>query len=142
MKRSRRGATWLGLGMSTVLTVTAVAQSERKLSINAVMHKQYTVSRAPYLVIKKELAGTKLDWKKVRDASKTFGTLAIALQKNRPPSGEADSWKKLTDEHLGTAKALAEAAEAKDKRALAEVHRKVAESCKACHAVHRSRGGG
>ena len=140
MKVSTTVAAWLGVGLSAVCTVTVLAQSERKMSINAVMHKQYTVSKAPFVLIKKELAGERPDWKKVRDASKSFETLARSLQKNEPPWGEKASWKNFTDEHLGAAKALEDAAEARDKDAVMAVHRKLAASCKACHAAHRSRG--
>jgi cytochrome c556 len=140
MKASTTIAAWLGVGLSAAFTVSVVAQSERKLSINAVMHKQYTVSKAPFVLIKKELAGEHPDWKKVRDASRSFATLARALEKNEPPWGEKASWKTFTDDHLGSAKALEDAAQARDKDAVMAVHRKLAASCKACHAAHRYRG--
>jgi cytochrome c556 len=141
MKAPAAGRPCLVVGLAATLSVAA-AQGERKLSINAVMHKQSTVSKAPFVVVKKELAGATPDWDKVRNATKSFAALAVALQKNGPPSGEEASWKRFTDEHLTTAKAFDEAAQTRDKDAVMSIHRKLAAACKACHTAHRVRGGG
>jgi hypothetical protein len=140
MKRILSGARLLVVGLPALLAVTAVAEGERKPSIRAVMHKEYTVSRAPFLVIKKELDSETPDWEKVRESARTFVTLAAALERNDPGDGDKESWKKLTELHLGDAKAMEDAAEARDKDAALVVHRRMAAACKACHAAHRLRG--
>jgi cytochrome c556 len=129
------------LAMVTMpLAHEASGDGDSKLSINAVMHKQYTVSRAPFKRIKKELAADDPDWDKVREATKNFVNLATALEKNEPTSGEKESWTRFTKQHFGDAKAMDDAAEARDKAAILTVHRRVGDSCKACHQAHRFRG--
>jgi cytochrome c556 len=140
MKRVMAGARLLVVGLPALLAVTAGAEGERKLSIRAVMHKEYTVSRAPFLVIKKELDSEATDWEKVREAAGTFVTLAAALEKNDPGDGDKASWKKFTELHTGDVRAMGDAAEARDKDAARAVHRRLAAACNACHDAHRSRG--
>jgi cytochrome c556 len=140
MERFRSGAGLLLVGLPSLLAVTAGAEGERKLSIRAVMHKQYTVSRAPFVVIKKELDSEAPDWGKVREATQTFVSLAALLERNEPKWGEKESWKRFTDLHFGDARAMEDAAEARDKEAVKAVHRRLATACKACHDAHRYQG--
>ena len=105
--RSARGGVLLAMA-TTLLAVFAanagVTMEDVKLSINAVMHKEYTVSRAPFKQIKKELDRSDPDWEKVKGLTRTFVSLATALQKNEPTWGEKDSWTTFTKQHLDDAK--------------------------------------
>jgi cytochrome c556 len=139
MKRIVSGGGVVG-GISALLAVMAGSDEERALSIRAVMHKQYTVSNSPFVRIKKELNSDATDWEKVRDATKRFVNLATALEKNEPRWGEKESWKRLTGLHFGDAKAMAEAAEARDRDAVMVIHQRLATACKGCHNAHRFRG--
>jgi hypothetical protein len=114
----------------------------RTPSIRAVMHKQYTVSRSPFKAIKKELDAPSPDWEKVREAAERFGALAADLPKNTPLRGSPESWRLLVGRHLDDARAMRDAAEARDPETLRAAHRRVADSCNACHQAHRPREGG
>jgi cytochrome c556 len=128
----------LAVGVS--LAMTAGAEGERALSIRAVMHKQYTVKKAPFLLIKAELGSDSPDWEKVREASRTFAALGATLGQREPNWGELDSWKKFTDLHVADASALERAAVSEDRGAALATHGRLAAACKACHAAHRSDG--
>ena len=140
MKRVASRAGWRVAGVLAMWGVTAAAQGERTPSIMALMHKQYDVSRAPFVVVRKELASETPDWDKVQAATRSFATLAAALKKNTPRRGDQASWAKLTDLHLADARALDEAAAARDREGARAIHRRLAASCKACHDAHRFRG--
>jgi cytochrome c556 len=122
------------------LSVPVGAQGERGPSIRAVMHKQYTVKKAPFVLIKAELGSDAPDWEKVREATRSFSALAAILEHREPKWGDQASWKKFTDIHIGDAKAMDLAAEARDQPALRSVHGRLAAACKACHDVHRYNG--
>jgi hypothetical protein len=137
MKRVRAGAALLMVGIAAL---SAGADRERKLSIRAVMHKQYTVSNSPFVRIKKKLNSTTPDWEKVREATRIFASLAVDLQKSEPRWGERESWARFTGLHFGDAKAMDDAAEARDQGAVLVAHQRLAASCTACHNAHRYRG--
>jgi cytochrome c556 len=120
----------------------AVADGPSTPSIMALMHKQYTVSRAPFKILKRELDATAPDWEKAREASEKFGGLAADLAKNTPLSGTPDSWRRMVGQHLADARALDDAVRARDKAKLRAAHQRIADSCRTCHQAHRSRGGG
>jgi cytochrome c556 len=137
MKRLTYGAALL---VPALLGVTAGAEGERKLSIMAVMHKQYTVSRAPFVLIKKELDSEAPDWEKIHEQTRKFASLAGALEKNEARWGDKESWKRFISLHSADARAMDDAAEAREKNSLLVIHRRLATSCKACHNAHRYRG--
>src|SRR4051794_31253973 len=95
------GAGLLVLGVPMVLAVAGGAEPERTLSIRAIMHKQYTVTRAPFVLIKKELDSGTPDWEKVQELAGNFVNLAAGLEKNEPKWGDMESWKRFTDLHMG-----------------------------------------
>jgi cytochrome c556 len=104
------------------------------------MHKQYSVTKAPFVVIKKEMAAVEPDWPKVREATQKFLTLAVALEKNEPTIGEKSSWKTFIAAHMADAKAMDKAAETHDKATIVAAHRRLTAACTACHKAHRYRG--
>jgi len=69
-------------------------------------------------------SGTEEDAKKLHE-------MLVALSKNEPPRGEAESWKKLTEALVKAGKAAVEG----DKDAGAML--KKAANCKACHGKHK-----
>jgi cytochrome c556 len=121
-----------------LLAAALGADTERTPSIRAVMHKQYRVTRAPFLTIKKELESTTPDWDKVGEAARDFSVLAAALPKNEPKWGDQASWTRFTTLHIDDAKELQRAAGARDREALQTVHRRLETACKACHDAHRT----
>src|SRR5262245_56654425 len=139
--RPPRPAARLLFGLLLPPAALAAADGPRIPSIMAVMHKQNTVSRAPFKVVKKEMEARSPDWEAVREAGAKFGGLAAALAKNEPPEGSPESWRRSVDRHLADAKALEVAAASRDPAALRAAHQRIAESCTACHRAHRSRPG-
>lgn len=65
---------------------------------------------------------------------KAFGT---ALAANKPKKGSEDSWKTLSAKFADQTAAVAAAADKEDKAALATAAKEFADSCKACHSVHK-----
>src|SRR5260221_295707 len=104
---------WLLLAPPWLLAALA-ADGERTPSIMAMMHKQYTVSRAPFKIIRNEIDARSPDWAKMREASAKFVDLAGALAKNTPHEGTSESWRQLIDRHMADARAMSEAAETRD----------------------------
>lgn len=127
------------VGIGAILGAAAGVEGERVPSIRALMHKQYTVSNAPFDRIEEELEAEAPDWAKVREASKTFLDLAATLEKNTPRRGDEASWKRFTGRQYGDAKAMVDAAEARDEGAILAAHRRLAKACQACHDAHKFR---
>jgi len=126
------------LGPLALLAVALGADTKRIPSIRAVMQKQYRVTRAPFVLIKKELDSTMPDWEKAGEAAREFAALAAVLPKNEPKWGEKASWTRFTTLHIDDAKELERAAEARDREAVQTVHRRLETACKACHDAHRT----
>jgi cytochrome c556 len=120
-----------------LLAVLAAADGERVPSIRALMHKQYTVSSAPFKIIGREVDAQPPDWEKVRQAGEKFAALAATLAKHTPGEGSQESWRRLIDRHLADAKAIEGAAKSHDLAVLRDAHRRIAASCKTCHDAHR-----
>jgi hypothetical protein len=116
---------------------TFAAEGPRTPSIRAVMHKQYRVTRAPFVIIKKELDSAMPDWDKVAEAAREFVALAAYLDKNEPKWGEKESWQQFTALHMKEAKEMERAADERDRAALSAVHHRIGTACDACHDAHR-----
>jgi hypothetical protein len=125
-------------GPLAVVGLGLAAEAERELSIRAVMHKQYRVTRAPFVMIKKELDAPAPDWDRIGEAAHEFTALAAALDKNEPKWGDKESWLRFTAVHHGDAREMERAADAHDGAALRAVHRRVETACKGCHDAHRT----
>jgi hypothetical protein len=134
----KTSASWRPVaGLFTLATIGLASEAERTPSIRALMQKQYRVTFAPFKLIEKQLAAPEPDWEKVTEAAGDFVTLAAHLEKNEPKWGEKESWLRFTTLHMNDAKALANAAQARDRAALQVVHRRIETACNACHDAHR-----
>jgi hypothetical protein len=138
MKSIVSRAGFLIMGVPALLVIAGGAEADRTPSIRALMHKQYRVTRAPFVLIKKELDSKAPDWEKVDEAAKEFVALAAQLEKNAPKWGEEESWKRFTALHVADAKAMEHAAGEHDRAAMQLVHRRLETACKACHDAHRT----
>jgi hypothetical protein len=76
-------------------------------------------------------------WDDAMDGAKTLKTFGEALGKNKPEKGSDESWKKLTEEYKENTKAVFEAVEKKDADKTAEALKKILDSCKGCHSMHK-----
>jgi hypothetical protein len=76
-------------------------------------------------------------WEAIQAETEQYATLAGELAQYDPPKGEKDSWAEKTAAFAGSATAMNEAAQAKDKEAALAAHGQLATSCKGCHDEHR-----
>lgn len=108
----------------TIFSLSARASEDDgapKYSTKVVMK---TAFKGP--LIKKVAAGDASDEEK-----KNLYDMLVALGKNKPPKGEADSWKKLTAALVKAGKAVV------DGDADGGAMLKKAANCKACHSKHK-----
>ena len=77
-------------------------------------------------LLKKVASGSASD-----DEKKQLHSMLVALGKNEPPKGEADSWKKLTGALAKAGKAAVDGDEGAGEML------KKASNCKACHSKHK-----
>ena len=124
---------WIMPAASLLIAVVAVAEGPDSLSIRALMHRQYTVSRAPFKIIRTQFDAQDPDWQKAQEAGEKFVALAETLAKKTPRHGGEESWRRFINGHMMDARAMADAAEARDPVPLRAAHRRIAESCKTCH---------
>ncbi len=89
-------------------------------------------------VMKKVMKGKPNFLSKVADGGsekekKELHEWLVALGKNKPPKGEADSWKKLTGKLVSTSQDLIDGKAGAGKAVMA------AANCKACHSEHKGK---
>jgi hypothetical protein len=108
--------------MVCLLTIPVSAdQHEPKYKIKEVMKKAF---KGPLL--KKVASGDASD-----EETKQLHEMLVALSKNEPPKGEADSWKELTGALVKAGKAAVDGSDD------AGTMLKKAANCKACHGKHK-----
>jgi len=80
--------------------------------------------------------------KKLEDAKKPaeeWAKLAADLSKNKPPLGEADSWKRLSTAYEKQVKALAAAVKDDKPEDVGKALRAINASCVGCHKSHKKK---
>ena len=115
----------------------AGAADEKKPTIKQIMVKLHKGAKSPLAKVKSELNSESPNWEAVEKQSKDFVILGASLAKNEPKKGNKESWKQLADQYYDDAKALDDAAEAKDKAAASAAFQRLGASCKACHQKHK-----
>jgi hypothetical protein len=129
-------------GASAAALMALAADEPRTHSISALMHRLFTVRKAPFKVVAAELEAATPDWEKVRRAGEQYATLTAELAQKVPRHGMKESWRRLVDRQAADARAVSAAAAAHDLAELRAAHRRIAASCKGCHGAHRARRGG
>lgn len=120
-----------------LLAAAALAQGEKTPSVKEIMTKA-NKPNGLYFNLSKELKDDEPMWDEIQKETKELAKLATALGKNEPTLGPKDSWSKLTKDYADNAKALDEAAQKKDLRAVQTAHAKLGGgACMSCHKVHR-----
>ena len=119
--------------------VAAVAQDKEKpKTIKEVMGKLHKGTKAQFSVLKTQLKEASPDWDEIQKTTKDFVILGADLEKNDPPKGSKEDWKKSADKYYANAKELDDAATAKDKNKLEATVKTVTGSCKSCHDTHKA----
>jgi cytochrome c556 len=121
-----------------LLAVTAPlgAQGE-KLTVKEIMGRVNKGPTAVFPAVRKNLNADAPDWAELQKQAKEIATLAEAMTKKDPPRGEKASWEKFSKDYAAEAKALADAAQKKDKDGMIGLHAKITKACSACHMAHR-----
>src|SRR3954454_12369739 len=137
---------WIVLGaVAVVVTSLAYQQSSQagaqaeSPTIKDVMNKLHKGANSPLTQLKGDLAAPSPDWDAIQKKTKDFVILGASLAKNDPPKGDKASWKSLSESYFADAKALDDAASAKNKAAAQAAHKKLSASCKSCHGVHKGK---
>ena len=139
MKRTaRRAAAVFGLGaLALILGVAqnaAAVPTEDGPAIDEIM-KKVCSKKGACVKCKTAVEGEK--WEDAQKEAKTMADLGSKLGKNTAPKGEKDSWEKLTKKFAADAKAVADAAEKKDKEAATKAIGTFQKACKNCHDNHK-----
>ena len=108
-------------------------------TIKEVMNTLHKGASSPLALLKGQLRRDSPDWATIQKETKDFVILGASLAKNDPPKGDKGSWKTLADGYFADAKALDDAANAKNLAAAQAAHKKLATSCKACHGAHKGK---
>src|SRR5262249_49541237 len=130
----KRLACVLGLlAVVALVSMTNLSAEAADPTIKQVMGKAHKGSNSLLDTIGSELKDDDVPWADVQKQSKELVELGSALGKNDPPKGEKESWKKLTDNYVATAKDLSAAADKKDKKGATDAQKKLKNSCNDCH---------
>lgn len=133
---------WLTLAVVALVPVVAAVAQDKKddkpKTIKEVMGKLHKGTKAQTAVLKTKLKEDKPDWDEIQKITKDFVILGADLEKNDPPKGEKESWKKFADKYYATAKELDDAATAKSKDKTEAAVKTMGGSCKSCHDAHKA----
>ncbi len=113
------------------------ASDDETPSIKKIMATLHKGTKAPVNNVKALLKSETPEWSKVEKDAEIIVKFAAFLPKNDPPKGEKESYEKLAKAYEKSAKALKTAAEKEELKAARAASKKLSESCKACHAVHK-----
>jgi hypothetical protein len=134
MKRLR----WLAACCVALLGASILsAQGDKVPSVHDIMEKAHKVKSGLRDKIATEAKAASPKWDDAKKMSKEFVDLANALEKNKPPKGPEDSWKKLSKSYAAEVKALDEAVGKKDKMAVDKANKVLGANCKGCHDAHQ-----
>ena len=129
----------VAVALIPVAAVTVGAFEDETPTIKAVMGKLHKGSKAQQKVLEAQVKASPTDWEAIQKTTKDFVILGAALEKNDPPRGEKESWKKFAGKYYANAKALDDAAEAKDLAKVKDTQKAIGGSCKACHDTHKGK---
>ncbi|HEY1378137.1 MAG TPA: hypothetical protein VGF55_15150 [Gemmataceae bacterium] len=126
-----------GLVLANLGADRLTAADDKVPSIEDIMQKVNKRKGGLHSELGDALKAGKIDWEAVQKNTKEYAAFAEFLGKNDPPKGSKASWERLTKTYADDAKTLHEAAEKKDKTALAAAHKKLSGECMGCHRQHR-----
>lgn len=117
----------------TTIVACVVNADEKPIAIKDCMKCQQSV--VPEL---RTLAKTKnVNWDDAAKKSKSWLNAAGDLAKNKPPLGDAKSWKEQTDRYVAHVKAVDDAVDKKDATGLNRSLSMFGSSCAGCHSKHK-----
>ncbi len=131
---------WIAVVVMATVPIAAGAVGafqDKTPTIKQVMGKLHKGAKSQQKVLDTQIKAESPDWDAIQKTTKDFVILGAALEKNDPPKGSKDSWKKQADKYYANAKALDDAAADKDVDKVKAAQKTIGASCKACHSAHR-----
>jgi hypothetical protein len=142
----------LGVAFGMALWLSELAAGRHRLSpgmgpsggkgpsdslIQKVMLTAYGGPASLSSVLGRSLGVEEPNWDEVRKAADEMTRLAGSLAKCTPPTGSRESWEAQTAAHLDAVRALAKAAQDRDRTRAQAAHRGLQAACMKCHEAHR-----
>lgn len=124
-------------GLAFLALLLPVGAQGDKMTVKEIMGKVNKGPTALFPTVRKGLSADTPDWADVQKQAKEIAALAESLTKKEPPRGEKGTWTKFTKGYAADAKALADAAQKKDRDGTIAAHAKITKACSACHNAHR-----
>ena len=112
-----------------------VAQDKKELpSVKEIMKEGHSKKG----LLGKIKAGVKEEkWDDIAKDAEKLKEFGVALGKNKPEKGDAESWTKLAAEYKKSTAAVAKSVAAKDQKGANAALGKIGSSCKSCHDSHK-----
>jgi cytochrome c556 len=130
-----RAGVFAALGIVAVMATygMAIPADEKTPDIKTIMDKSFKNKDSYKATLTTDAKGEK--WEDAEKVSKEFAEMGVALTKNKPPKGDDKSWEMFSKKFAENTKAVHEAAEKKDAKALKTALG--AFDCMGCHKAHR-----
>ena len=128
---------YLSVGLAMTLVTALFAQGGKTPAISEIMQKAHQSKTGLRAKIGDEVDKSSPDWTEIQRLSKEFVELTAALEKNKPPRGDAAQWQKLAKQYADSVKNLDQLVAKKDAKEVKAATQKLAANCKGCHDEHR-----
>ena len=122
--------------LASLALLTGVGARMPHEGIEEIMEKGFKKGGLRHM-ISTEIDKDQPNWAEVEKKAKELSTMCTNLCKEKVPHGEAESWKKLTEQLSKQAQSLSTAAGKKDLANAKTAITKINGSCKECHDAHR-----
>jgi hypothetical protein len=135
VRKMLRAGVLAALGLIAMMaTYGAANTAEDKVpDISAIMTKSFKGKDSLSMSVGADAKGEM--WEDAQKLAKEWSNLGAALGKNKPPKGESKSWDELTKKFADNTKAIYDAADKKDAKAINKALKSF--DCKTCHSAHK-----
>lgn len=135
VRKMLRAGVFAALGVVAMMATygMAIPADEKTPDIKTIMDKSFKNKDSYKATITADVKGDK--WEDADKVAKEFADMGAALGKNKPPKGDDKSWEMMSKKFAENTKAVYDAAEKKDAKALKTALG--AFDCAGCHKAHR-----
>jgi cytochrome c556 len=123
----------VALSFGTAATPISPNNDDKVPDISEIMNKGHKGADSYMSLIRK--AAKSEQWGDAQKYAKSLAVFGECLGKNKPPKGDAESWKTLTEKYAAATKAVFKATEDKNAKAVNAALGTI--DCKGCHSKHR-----
>ena len=137
VRKMLQAGVFAALGLIAMMASYGVATTaeDKVPDISTIMAKSFKGKDSLKSAIAADVKGEK--WEDAQKLAKDWSEMGAALGKNKPPKGDAKSWEELSKKFADNTKAVSDAAEKKDAKAVNTALTAIGGSCKACHTNHK-----